>query len=61
MGHPHPTSWVIRRRATGEVLFETFSPAVAAAVNRAAYDTIPILDYLVGVTDHQGNPRKDTQ
>lgn len=39
-------SWVIRERATGRVLFETFSRKVAAAINTAKYEAVPILQYL---------------
>jgi hypothetical protein len=42
-------SWVVIRKATGEVLFETFSQAVADAVNRERYDVVPIYDYLVAL------------
>ena len=42
-------SWVIRNKATGEVVMETFSPKVADAINTAKYETVPILDYLVGL------------
>lgn len=39
-------SWVIVRIATGEVLFETFSPAIVAKINTAAYRAVPILEHL---------------
>lgn len=42
-------SWIIRRKATGEVLFETHSKAVADAINRNAYEVIPIRKYLAEV------------
>ena len=39
-------SWVIRNRATGVVIAETFLPHVVAAINRAKYEAVPILIYL---------------
>lgn len=39
-------SWVIRNRETKEVLFETFNPATAAAINASKYEAVPILAYL---------------
>lgn len=39
-------SWIIRRLETKEVIMETFSPAVAAAINTERYEAVPILAYL---------------
>ena len=39
-------SWVIQEKATGRVLFETFSARVAEAINRTRYEAVPILEYL---------------
>lgn len=39
-------SWVIRERATGRVLFETFLPSLVAALNTARYEAVPILQHL---------------
>jgi hypothetical protein len=39
-------SWVIVRIATGEVLFETFNPAIVAKINTTAYRAVPILEHL---------------
>lgn len=39
-------SWVICRKATGEVMFETYSPEVVAALNTSVYEAVPILSYL---------------
>ena len=39
-------SWVIRERATGRALFETFNPKVALAINTAKFEAVPILEYL---------------
>jgi hypothetical protein len=46
MNHTKPASWVVVRKATGEVILETFSERTAQAINRAAYDVIPIDQYL---------------
>jgi hypothetical protein len=35
-------SWVIREKATGKVLFETFNPKVAKALNTAKYEAVEI-------------------
>jgi hypothetical protein len=39
-------SWIIRNKATGEVLMETFSARLVAALNTAKYEAVPIRDYL---------------
>lgn len=39
-------SWVIRRKGEAAPLFETFSPALVAALNTAKYEAVPILAYL---------------
>lgn len=49
MADMKPASWVIVSKATGAAVLETFSEDVASRVNRAAYDVLPILDYLVGL------------
>jgi len=40
------TSWVVRRKATGEVLFETFNVSLVSVVNREAYEVVEIGEYL---------------
>jgi hypothetical protein len=42
-------SWVIREKATGHVLFETFNRKLAAAVNPARYEAVPIGEYLAAL------------
>jgi hypothetical protein len=37
---------VIRERATGRVLFETFSARLVAALNTTLFEAVPIMDYL---------------
>lgn len=44
-----PESWVIRERATGRVMFETFNARTAAAINTAKYEAVPILEYLQSI------------
>ena len=39
-------SWVIRNKATGEVLFETFDKKVVDALNTAKYEAVGIREYL---------------
>lgn len=39
-------SWVIREKATGRVICETFNAAIVRALNTAKYDAIPIMAYL---------------
>lgn len=39
-------SWVIRVKATGAVLFETFEPRAVTHLNPAKYEAVPILAYL---------------
>jgi hypothetical protein len=44
--HQVTASWVVRVKATGEVLFETFNPALVARINTAKYEAVAIGDYL---------------
>lgn len=39
-------SWVIKKKETGEVLFETFSKSLVEALNTGKYEAIPIGEYL---------------
>lgn len=39
-------SWVVRRKSDGEVLFETFSAKIVAALDAKKYEAVPILTYL---------------
>jgi hypothetical protein len=41
-----PSSWILRRRSTGEAIAETFLAHVAAAINTDKYEAAPIDDYL---------------
>jgi len=40
------TSWVVREKATGRVVFETFNPTIVARLNTDRYEAVPIMDYL---------------
>lgn len=54
-------SWVIRNKATGEVLFETFDKRKVDALNTAKYEAVPVQKYLSGLNSTQaqrtGEPR----
>jgi hypothetical protein len=43
------SSWVIRERATGEVVMETFDRKKIEALNAEKYEAIPIGDYLAAL------------
>jgi len=40
-------SWIIVRKATGEVVMETFNPDIVKAINRQAYHVFTAYDWLV--------------
>jgi hypothetical protein len=42
-------SWIIREKATGRVIAETFKANVASAINTARYEAIPIRQYLASL------------
>ena len=42
-------SWVIRNKATKEVIMETFDPRKFTALNTSKYEAVPILEYLVAL------------
>lgn len=46
-----PASWIIREKASKKVIAETFSPALAEAVNTEKYEVIPILEYLQSLNE----------
>lgn len=50
-------SWVIRDKATGRAVFETFNPALARAVNPAKFEAVPILEYLQSVNRYTARIR----
>jgi hypothetical protein len=45
-------SWVIRVKATGEVLFETFNKRKVDALNTVKYEAVPIQTYLASLNGH---------
>jgi hypothetical protein len=42
-------SWILREKATGRVIAETFSPAIVRALNTARYEAVPIGEYLASL------------
>lgn len=48
-------SWVIRDKATGKVVMETFSPELVERVNTAKYEAVPIGQYLGEIN---GQPKR---
>jgi hypothetical protein len=40
------SSWIVRNKATKEVLFETFNPKIVNILNTDKYEAVPVLDYL---------------
>jgi hypothetical protein len=44
-----PASWVIREKATGEVVMETTDPAKVRALNTERFEAVPIQQYLAGL------------
>lgn len=52
-------SWVIREKASGRVLFETYDIAKVNALNADKYEAVPILDYLVSINQKLKAERDD--
>jgi hypothetical protein len=44
-----PASWIIRHKATGNVIMETYSRKLVLALNTKAYEAIPIGEYLASL------------
>lgn len=44
-----PASWVIREKATGKVILETFDKKKVEALNIAKYEAVSILEYLASL------------
>lgn len=42
-------SWVIREKATGRVIAETFQRHVAEAINTDKYEAVPIIEHLASI------------
>ncbi len=49
-------SWVIKERATGKVLFETFSATIPERLNKERYEAVPILEHLAALNRPQAIP-----
>ncbi len=47
------TSWIIRNKATRQVIMETFDPSKVAALNTAKYEAVPIRAYLASLNHQQ--------
>lgn len=44
-------SWVVREKATGKPVLETFDPTVAAKINTEKYEVVPILEHLQSLNE----------
>lgn len=44
-----PGSWIIREKASGEVVMETFDKKVVDALNTVKYEAVPAREYLAGL------------
>lgn len=53
---PAPASWVIREKATGDVVMETFDKAKVAALNTAKYEAVPVQEYLASLNRKPAEP-----
>lgn len=53
-----PASWVIRDKATGEAVMETFEKATADRVNTERYEAVPIIDHLAGLNQPKEQPAR---
>jgi len=42
-------SWIIREKATGKVICETFDARKIAALNTEKYEAVPIREYLASL------------
>lgn len=51
-------SWVIKNKATGAIIAETFDPKIVAALNTAKYEAVPIHKHLASLNTkpYQRNP-----
>src|SRR5690606_34619260 len=55
-------SWVIKEKATGKVICETFNASLVAMVNTvdtSRYEAVPILDYLASLNASQAGETVD--
>jgi hypothetical protein len=49
----HVASWVLREKATGKVIMETYDQAKVRALNTAKYEAVPIAEYLASINGHR--------
>lgn len=54
-------SWVIREKATGDVVMETFDKKVAGAVNTEKYEAVPISEHLASLNNAPSEPYQPSQ
>lgn len=53
-------SWVIRDKATGEVIMETFDRKKVDALNTAKYEAVPIQQHLASLNAKPAKPEPAT-
>lgn len=49
-----PASWIIREKATGKVIFETFNRHLGDTLNTEKYEFVPILEHLQSINGKTG-------
>ena len=42
-------SWIIREKATGKIVMETFSAEVIGKINADKYEAVPVLEHLASL------------
>lgn len=52
MNESTPASWVIIKKDSGEVMFETFLPKLVECLNTEKYEAVPIMGYLAGLNKY---------
>jgi hypothetical protein len=45
--------WVLRNKATGEAIYETYDPKKVATLNTEKYEAVPIGEYLASLNKSQ--------
>lgn len=45
-------SWIIRNKATGAVVMETFNADIIKKINAEKYEAVPVLEYLASMNKH---------
>lgn len=54
-------SWVIREKATGNVILETFDKAKVDALNTVRYEAVPIIEYLASLNKAHQDQEQETK